>query len=269
VGRVIAVDEAGAGDALVLLHGVGASRGVWRRAMPRLARRRRVLAPDLPGFGGSDPAGAGFDLDAVADALAAGLADRAAAPFDLVGNSLGGAVAVVLAARRPDLVRRLVLAAPAGFGPHGATVARAGGVAGARLIGLRGRVGAPLAGSAAARRVLLFGTVGDPGGLAADDARAMLTASRDSVRIGPAIATVMAVDLRPRLSGLAVPCGALWGERDRVVPVATLDTLRACVPRLPVERIAGAGHVPQVEQPEAFAVALERLLDRIAPVTGS
>ena len=112
------MDEAGAGDALVLLHGVGASRGVWRRAMPRLARRRRVLAPDLPGFGGSDPAGAGFDLDAVADALAAGLADRAAAPFDLVGNSLGGAVAVVLAARRPDLVRAVIAGDSALYTDH-------------------------------------------------------------------------------------------------------------------------------------------------------
>jgi pimeloyl-ACP methyl ester carboxylesterase len=266
---VIAVDEAGTGDALVLLHGVGASRGVWRRVLPRLARRHRVLAPDLPGFGGSDPAGDGFDLDAVADALAAGLADRCDVPFALVGNSLGGAVAVVLAARRPDLVRRLVLAAPAGFGPHRAPLARAGGIAGARLIGLRRRVGAPLAGSATARRVLLFGTVGAPADLPAGEARAMLTASRDSARIGPAIAAVMAADLRPRLSTLTVPCGAIWGERDRVVPIATLDALRACVARLPVERIAGAGHVPQVERPEAFAVALERLLDRIAPVTGS
>ena len=114
---MIAIDESGQGPPLVLLHGVGASRAVWRLVTPALAEDRHVIAPDLPGFGESAPAANGFDLDTAAAALADPLAERAGGPFDLLGNSLGGAVAFRLAIARPDLVRRLVLSAPAGFAP--------------------------------------------------------------------------------------------------------------------------------------------------------
>lgn len=266
---MIAVEAAGAGEPLVLLHGVGTSRVIWRRALPLLAARRRAVAPDLPGFGASPPAGPGFELEAVADALAEGLLTSVSPPFDLVGNSLGGAVAVVLAARRPALVRRLVLAAPAGFAPHSAPVARAAGAAGERLVAARRRIGGPLARSALARRVLLAGTVADPARLTPADARAMIASSAGARRIGAAIATVAAADLRPALGGLAVPWGVVWGDRDRVVPIATLATLRAIAPGAPVETLRGTGHVPHMERPEAFADALERLLARLDPVTGS
>ena len=266
---MIALDDIGAGEALVLLHGVGASRAIWRHATPLLSGRR-VLAPDLPGLGDSPPAGEGFDLDAVAAALADGLAARTGgAPFDLVGNSLGGAVAIVLAHRRPDLVRRLVLAAPAGLAPRRAALARAGGFAGAGLLAARRLAGAPLAGSAAARRVLLWGTVADPGALPAADARAMFAASAGARRLGPALATAIAADLRPMLGALRVPVGVLWGECDGVIPIAGLETLRVAVPDLAVERLPGLGHVPQVECPEAFVAALRRLLDRVGAVTSS
>jgi pimeloyl-ACP methyl ester carboxylesterase len=87
---MIAIDETGHGPPLVLLHGVGASRAVWRLVTPALAEDRRVIAPDLPGFGESAPAANGFDLDSAAAALADPLAERAGGPFDLLGNSLGG-----------------------------------------------------------------------------------------------------------------------------------------------------------------------------------
>src|SRR6185436_4097817 len=66
-------DEHGAGDPLVLLHGVASSRAIWRHAVAPLARRRRVIVVDLPGFGASPPAGPGFDLGDVADRLVDGL----------------------------------------------------------------------------------------------------------------------------------------------------------------------------------------------------
>ena len=108
---MVAIETLGEGPPLVLVHGVGTCRVVWRRVMPLLATDRLVAAPDLPGFGASPAAGPGFDLDRVADVLAEALAAEVPAPFDLLGNSLGGAVALTLAARHPQLVRRLVLAA--------------------------------------------------------------------------------------------------------------------------------------------------------------
>src|ERR671914_315797 len=82
---VIAIDVSGAGPPLVLVHGVGTNRGVWRRVTPLLTAGRLVVAPDLPGFGHSPPVGRGFALAPVADALAQALAAALAKPFDLLG----------------------------------------------------------------------------------------------------------------------------------------------------------------------------------------
>jgi pimeloyl-ACP methyl ester carboxylesterase len=252
---VVAIDVEGDGPPLVLLHGVGTNRAVWRRVTPLLAAERLVAAPDLPGFGASPPAGRGFALAGVADALAGSLGRFA--PFDLLGNSLGGAVALVLAARHPGHVRRLVLAAPAGLSPYRRPIPALAGRAGSALIAARRVAGAPLAGSAAARRLLLFGVVAEPARLPAEDARRMLRGSAGSRRIGDGIAAVAAADLRPLLSELAPPFGFLWGTRDRVIPLRTLAT------SAPLETIAGAGHVPQVERPREFAAAVDRLLRAI------
>jgi pimeloyl-ACP methyl ester carboxylesterase len=252
------------GEPLVLLHGLGASRLVWRRAAPRLARSRLVIAPDLPGLGGSAPAGPGFDLDDVAGALAGVLAERAGGPFDLLGTSLGGAVAVHLAAAHPDLVRRLVLAAPAGFTPWRLPLAASGaGAASERAIAARRIVGARVAGSATVRRTLLWGAVAEPARLSARDARMVFEASRGSERIGAALATVLRADLRPLLEGLEVPLGLIWGERDRVVPISTLSLIRQLRPDAVVETIPRAAHIPQLERPAEYVAAVERVLERL------
>jgi len=261
----VEVDERGAGEPLVLLHGLGASRLVWRRAAPRLARSRLVIAPDLPGLAGSAPAGPGFDLDDVAGVLAPVLCERAGGPFDLLGTSLGGAVAVHLAAGHPELVRRLVLAAPAGFAPSRVPVAASGvGAASERAMAVRRIVGTRAAGSATARRALLWGAVAEPARLSAGDARMMFEASRGSERIGAALASVLRADLRPLLRGLEVPLGLIWGERDRVVPISTLSSIRQLRPDAEVETIPRAAHIPQLERPAEFVAAVERVLERLS-----
>jgi pimeloyl-ACP methyl ester carboxylesterase len=261
---MIAIDQSGSGEPLVLLHGVGANRVVWQPVTALLASRRLVIAPDLPGFGESAPAGPGFDLERTALALAGPLAERAGGRFDLVGNSLGGAVAVELATARPDLVRRLVLSAPAGFSAPRPTLAAAAG----RLLGpsttLRRIVGAPLAGSAAVRRVLLYGAIAEPQRLPADDARMMLEASRGSSRIGAAVEAVLRADLRPLLMQVEAPLGLIWGTHDRVVPIAALESIRAVRPDVVVETLGDAAHVPQLEHPVEFVGALRRVLERLA-----
>ncbi|HUA45538.1 MAG TPA: alpha/beta fold hydrolase [Solirubrobacteraceae bacterium] len=255
----------GTGEPLVLLHGLGANRLVWRRAAPRLARERLVLCPDIPGLGGSPPAGPGFRLDEVAATLADALAERARGPFDLLGTSLGGAVAVYLAVQRPELVRRLVLAAPAGFTPWPWPLAAAGaGAVSERAIALRRGVGARVAGSATVRRTLLFGAVAEPERLSAGDARLLFEASRGSERIGAALKAVLRADLRPLLDGVEAPLGLIWGERDRVVPISTLSLIRGLRPDAVVETIPRAAHIPQLERPAEFAAAVRRVLDALA-----
>ena len=266
---VISIDESGQGLPLVLLHGVGANRGVWRHVTPALAEDRRVIAPDLPGFDQSAPAGDRFDLDAAATALADELAARTAEPFDLLGNSLGGAVAVKLAVLRPDLVRRLVLAAPAGFAPRSSPAAAAAGALSDPAVRVRRIIGAPVARSPTARRALLWGTVAEPHRLSADDARMMLRASRGSTRIGAAVAAVLRADLRSELGRLEAPLGVIWGWRDRIIPISTLRQIRGARPDVIVVTIPRAAHVPQVERPAEFVAAVRRLLERMRAETVS
>jgi len=268
---MIAIDETGQGPPLVLLHGVGASRAVWRRVTPALSEDRHVIAPDLPGFGESVAAASGFDLDTAAEALADPLVERAGGPFDLLGNSLGGAVAFRLALMRPDLVRRLVLSAPAGFAgaPSPRALRAVAGALGDQAVAVRRIVGAPVARVSAARRALLWGAIAEPQKLNADDARMMLEASRGSTRVGAAVSAVLAADLRTDLDRLRPPLGVIWGWRDRVVPISTLRHIRATRPDVLVVTIPRAAHVPQVERPAEFVAAVRRLLDRLQVETGS
>jgi pimeloyl-ACP methyl ester carboxylesterase len=262
------MDERGVGDPpLVLVHGVGTSREIWRRVLAELAAGRRVLAVDLPGFGASPPAGPAFDLEQVGDRLAAAVGERAGRPFDLLGHSLGGAVAVVLAARHPELIRSLVLLAPAGFEPRGRGLAAAVGLASAGVLAARRAIGEALADSPTARRALLWGAVADGGALRADDARMMIAASARATRVREAIETVLSRDLLPTFRRLPGPVGLLWGAEDRVVRAGTATTLRAARPHAPLELIAGAAHVPQLERPREFVAALGRVQARLAEVT--
>ena len=263
----VAIDVMGEGDPLVVLHGLGASRRLWHRAAPLLvASGHRVLAPDLPGFGDSPPAGPGFEFAEVTAALARALRRRVRRPFDLLGSSLGGAVALQLAIDYPELVRRLVLAAPAGFSPRPEAIASIAGALADPALAVRRIAGVPLAVSPTARRALLWGAVAEPHHLSRGDARLVLESSRRATRLGPALAAVLRTDLRPALARLTAPLGLIWGERDRVVPLSSLDTIRNLRPGVVAETNADAAHIPHLEQPVQFAAAVERVLTRLAEV---
>lgn len=257
------LDERGEGPPLVLVHGLATSRVVWRRVMPMLPGR--VLAPDVPGFGAAPPAGAGFDLARVAGAIAGALHDAGVpTPYDLVGHSLGGAVAMTLAAREPEAVGRLVLVAPAGLRPMPALAARALGRGAAVTVPLRRRAGV-LAGSAWGRRLLMSPSTAAPAALPPAEVRAMLDASGGSARIAAALAAVATADLRPLLRSLPVPVGAIWGMRDRIVPSGGVHAVRVTRPEAPIATLPDSGHIPMMEQPEAFVAALGRVLAALDP----
>src|SRR4051794_21034395 len=114
-GASLRVFAGGAGPPLLLVHGFGGAAWNFAELAPRLAARRRVLVPDLPGHGASSALPAAETLSAYADAVAHTCEVEGHASLDVLGHSLGGAVALRLAVRRPRLVRRLVLAAAAGI----------------------------------------------------------------------------------------------------------------------------------------------------------
>ena len=250
---------------LVLLHGLATTRAIWDRTAPELARTRSVVALDVPGFGLAPPAGRGFRLDDVADRLHDEL--RAAigvGPVDLVGHSMGAAVALTLAARHPDAIRSLVLVSPAGLRPLPAALATGLGLAAQAYIPVRRRA-APLATFGWGRRLLMAGGVVDGAALPASVVRELVAASRGARRVGPALATVASADLRGTLAALPQPVGALWGSGDRVIPPGGMQTVLAIRPDAVCEVIAGAGHISMVERPATFSAALERVLTAIAP----
>jgi pimeloyl-ACP methyl ester carboxylesterase len=248
---------------LVLIHGLATTRDIWRRVVPLIERETITL--DVPGFGTAPPVGDGFELDEVADAIAADLPER----FDLVGHSMGGAIAMTIADRHPERVERLVLAAPAGLRPLPPRAMRAFGQFAVRGVALR-RAGAPLADTRWGRRILMTPGTADPAALPPSEVRALLDASRGATRIAEALATVTTTDLRPLLAELPVPVGTVWGSRDRIVPSGGAVTVLELRPGSPAATVHGAGHIPMIEQPPAFTRALEQVLSALSrPVDNS
>ena len=254
----------GAGEPVVLVHGLGGWAGNWRAVAPLLARSRRVLVPELPGHGGSEPLGGGGadrSLEPYADAVLSVLDAEEAAPAAWVGHSLGALVGVYAASRRPEAVRALVLAAAPGISSTSklaeATltvlgVLRPGRIAGRRSAG---------ASSSPLLRTVLFGWwgVADPRGLEPAAAKAFLDGppqNRDTLTAGRAL---VVSDPRLDLERLACPCLCLWGACDNWVPLADgMEYARRL--RAPLRAVADCGHLLIGERPEAVADAVERFL---------
>src|SRR5688500_5018863 len=107
----------GTGDPVVLLHGIARTHADWTAQHELLSDRFRVYSVDLAGFGGSDPLPGRYSLQALADFVERFLdAVGVTEPAHLVGNSLGGAVAMRVSVQSPERVRTLALVNSAGFG---------------------------------------------------------------------------------------------------------------------------------------------------------
>lgn len=253
-GHHIAYLEGGAGEPLVLLHGFGADKDTWPPLARLLTRHFHVYAPDLPGFGEStrDPAAAyGFAEQAErveAFAQAVGLAR----PFHLAGNSMGGGIAGVYAARHPDRVKTLWLIAPAG-------------VSTARPSELVRRI-------MAGENPLIVTRAEDFDALIA---LLFVTPPWIPPLVGPALARARmahqefdrkvfgdlqfrAFALEAELRGSPVPTLIAWGERDRLLDVSGAAILAGVMPRATVSILPNVGHVPMIEAPRATA---ERYLE--------
>ncbi|HWF75453.1 MAG TPA: alpha/beta fold hydrolase [Solirubrobacteraceae bacterium] len=257
---LLAIEDFGQGEPLVLIHGLATTRQIWGQVTPALALTRRVVTLDVPGFGESAPAGPGFELEAVAQRIARGLAARGVhGPFDLVGHSLGAGIALTLAVTRPRLVRRLVLVAPAGLAvvPRPASLMLAAAADG--LLAAR-RAVAPLSDLRWGRRLLLGFAAADGASIPPTQARLMIDASAAAQRTSTALAAITRADLCPLLARTAAPLGVIWGTRDRTIPPRNAELVRNVRPDARVMMIRGTGHVPMVERPGEFIAALEGLL---------
>ncbi len=107
------IEEAGnpAGMPLLLIAGLASDARSWMPVIPELGRHFRLIMPDNPGTGRTDPSGAAVDLNAMADDCAALIAQQTDKPMAVLGHSMGAMIALDIAARHPDLISRLILAA--------------------------------------------------------------------------------------------------------------------------------------------------------------
>ncbi|HEY3184851.1 MAG TPA: alpha/beta fold hydrolase [Gaiellaceae bacterium] len=252
---------AGEGPPLLLVHGYGGSAWNFGELAPLLARGRRLLIPDLPGHGGSSPLPAAPNLAAYADPLVTLCHKEGAAHVDVVGHSLGGAVTVRLAARRPELVRRVVLAAAAGIssGTRAAEffLSFFGLVQPGRLAGRRPEA---IARSPRLRRLVFpHFSVSDPFSLTDRAVVGLLRGPALHTDVLSAANALVREDPRADLHRVACPVLCVWGAQDAQVPVDDAFQYARRL-RAPLRVIADCGHLLIAERPDACADAIETFL---------
>jgi pyruvate dehydrogenase E2 component (dihydrolipoamide acetyltransferase) len=259
----------GDGEPLVLVHGLGGAVANWLALAPLLLPGRRLLAPELPGHGGSSPLPAAPSLNAYADRIALLMEQEGMAPAPVAGHSLGGAIALRLAIRRPELVSGLVLAAAAGISSGRRTARYALTVTGIvkparRIAPQRDRV----ARSALFKR-LVFGRWGaaDPPALPPDVVEAFLAGAASHTDTVSAAKALVLDDPRPDLDRVRCPALVLWGARDTQLPVGdAFEYARRLRARLRV--IADCGHLLIAERPAACADAIASFLGPLPNARG-
>lgn len=237
-GQRIAFLAAGSeGPPVLFLHGFGADRLSWLLTQREAAGYARTVAIDLPGHGQSDRAVGTGDVSALATPVAAFVETRGAEPVHIVGHSLGGAIAIDLAHRRPDLVASLFLLAPAGLGE---------GIDRGFLSALTEMETLEAASDVLARLVVRRRLI-SPQMTARALAEIAAPGTRDALRrVAERLAGVEA-DLEPAVAALAgreLPKAVVWGAEDTINPLAGRS---ATALGGDFHRIEDAGHLPHIE----------------------
>lgn len=252
----------GHGTPVVLVHGLLDCALGWQPYAQRTSRR--LVAVDLPGFGGSDPPRRP-QLSAYAEDVLEALDELGVRRFIAVGHSLGGGVAAAMVDRAPERIAGLVLVAPVGFGRVPTARACAlPGVSHTVRLALPLALGNRIAASIIYRTVVANGELPDSEMLDGVRSRAagcgpgMWAANRAIVAAGDS-------DRSFARRGLDYDghVEVLWGEADRLVPVGHAEGVRAALPHARITIQHRMGHHPQAECPDLLARFLERALERI------
>ncbi|HEX5901236.1 MAG TPA: alpha/beta fold hydrolase [Solirubrobacteraceae bacterium] len=255
--------EAGSGPAVVAVHGLGGTKGSFLPTVTALADGYRVIAPDLPGFGDSDkPLAAAYDpryfAAVVVDLLDALGIERA----HLIGNSLGGRVALEVAMRHPDRVGRLALLAPSLAWKRQRGLAPLLRIVRPEL-GLVQFTPRPVVETIVHRLI----PAADDGWAAAgvdEFLRAFLTPAGRAAFYAAARHIYLdepdgSNGFWPRLRELPAEALFIWGRRDRLVPIAFARHVAEALPAARHLEL-DCGHVPQVERPRQTHAAIRAFL---------
>jgi len=253
---MLAYEQAGSGPPLLLVHGLGSCKEMWRPVMPLLAREREVIAVDLPGFGASPP---GPDT---VEGQAAAVADFAASlGYDrphVAGNSMGGGIALALGAL--GRARTSCAISPIGFANDREaayarvvlTLTRAASSAVAPVADALTRTGA-------LRAALMSHTSSRPWRIPPADAALWVRACADAPSFWDLLREAPGWDVVPP----TCPTTVAWGDRDRLLIYSRqAPRARRVLPAAQHVTLAGCGHVPTWDDPDQVArVILEASRD--------
>jgi pimeloyl-ACP methyl ester carboxylesterase len=255
-GHRIAYRDAGAGEVLLLVHGLGGSSSSWAEVIPKLSDKYRVIAPDLLGHGRSDKPSGDYSPAVFARLLCDLLDALGIDKATVVGHSLGGGVAMTFASQHRTHCRRLVLLNSGGFGPEVSVLLRMLSLPGSGFV-------LPLI---AAGRAIWAGGVSSvrevvPG---RDDRRVFLRTLRSVVNLRGQAAS--ALTCLHSFAGL--PTQIIGGENDRVIPVAHAHAAHNALPGSRLDIIPGVGHDPQMQRPDIVADLIDDFVAQ-APAVSS
>ena len=253
--------EGGEGPPLVLVHGYLWSGTVWEDVFPLLARSFRVIVPDLPGFGESEkppPARYPYSLEAFAESLVDLVAALGVGRVSVCGHSMGGAVALMLAARQPDLVEKLIVVDPIVYG------SRRGPAASIATLPVLGPIlFKQVYGRAMFRRYFRENVYATDESVPGDRIERMFATFNVPAAREAAYATMLAtLDTRPLVASVPrvnAPTLVAWGRSDRTVPVEHGRRLARELRRARFE-VFDCGHSPAEEVPGPFAEVVSGFL---------
>lgn len=262
--RGVVLERHGSGEPLLLIHGTGGSRLVWRPVVDLLSPHREVLLVDLPGHGESDPPPDGVPHTPIgyAPLLAGVLDDIGVDAAHVAGNSVGGWTALQVA--KLGRARSVVALAPAGLWPTHSPWSSVAQLWTQHKLGRAfASLTAPAMRSSVGRNLLLRGTVAKPSRVPPEQAIEMATTYART----PTFDTHLAATRRERFrdgTGIDVPVTVAWGEKERLVPAKARlrDELPAHTRYI---TLPGCGHIPTWDDPELVADTILEGADAPAP----
>lgn len=269
--RQAVVDQGDGDEVLLLIHGMAGSAGTWRAVLPQLAKKYRVIAPDLLGHGQSSKPRTDYSLGAFAVGLRDLLDELGVRSATVVGHSLGGGVAMQFLYQHPEYCRRLVLIGSGGLGPDVGWILRLLAAPGAELVM---PVIAPppvLRAGNAVRSWLTSVGLRSPRGAEiwnayssfadSETREAFLRTLRSVVDYrGQSVSALNRLNLREEL-----PVLAIWGEDDNIIPVDHAYSALQARPDCRLEILPGIGHFAQVEAPFEVIELIDEFISTTEP----
>ncbi len=236
---------------VILVHGFGATNWCWRHTIAPLSVRRWVLAPDLPGFGLSDkPEGFDYSLSGYARFIVSFMDAMGIRRAVLVGNSMGGGVAVMTALLAPDRIERLILIDSLGYYRRTFQLYRLFGLPIVRDLVMG------MAGSRSIKLLLKARVYHDSSRLDDETARRFALAYRtrngrkSPIWVYRGLAPYPTIDRR-EIEAVETPTLIIWGEKDKILPASHAAKFGADIAGSTTVVIPRTGHVPHEERPEA------------------